>query len=50
MLRKIRITLAVIFWALITWLLVDFTGTAHAYLGWMARVQLPSTLEHCCLS
>ena len=45
MLRKIRITLAVIFWALITWLLVDFTGTAHAYLGWMARVQfLPALL------
>lgn len=40
MLRKIRITLAIIFWMLITWLLVDFTGTAHAYLGWMAKIQL----------
>ena len=39
MLRKVRITLALIFWVLITWLLVDFTGTAHVYLGWMARIQ-----------
>lgn len=45
MLRKIRITLTIIFWVLVTWLLVDFTGTAHAYLGWMARVQfLPALL------
>lgn len=40
MLRKVRIVLASIFWVLITWLLVDFTGTAHAYLGWMAKIQL----------
>ncbi|MBR4643570.1 MAG: 4Fe-4S dicluster domain-containing protein [Bacteroidaceae bacterium] len=39
MLKKIRITLALIFWVLITWLLVDFTGTAHVYLGWMAKIQ-----------
>ena len=39
MLRKIRITLALIFWVLITWLLLDFTGTAHVYLGWMAKIQ-----------
>ena len=39
MLRKVRITLALIFWVLITWLLVDFTGTAHVYLGWMAKIQ-----------
>ena len=39
MLRKVRITLALIFWILITWLLVDFTGTAHVYLGWMAKIQ-----------
>ena len=45
MLHNIRLTLAVIFWALITWLLVDFTGTAHAYLGWMAKVQfVPAVL------
>ncbi|MBO4551089.1 MAG: 4Fe-4S binding protein [Bacteroidaceae bacterium] len=30
---------------LITWLLVDFTGTAHAYLGWMAKIQfIPALL------
>ena len=39
MLRKVRITLALIFWVLITWLLLDFTGTAHVYLGWMAKIQ-----------
>ncbi|MBQ7463005.1 MAG: 4Fe-4S binding protein [Bacteroidaceae bacterium] len=45
MLKKIRLTFAVIFWALITWLLVDFTGTAHAYLGWMAKIQfIPALL------
>lgn len=44
MLRKTRITLAAIFWLLITWLLVDFTGTAHVYLGWMARMQLMPAL------
>lgn len=44
MLRKIRITLATVFWLLVTWLLVDFTGTAHVYLGWMAKVQLMPAL------
>lgn len=45
MLKKIRVVLATIFWLLITWLLVDFTGTAHVYLGWMARIQfLPALL------
>lgn len=44
MLRKIRLTLAIIFWVLITWLLVDFTGTAHAYLGWMAKIQFVPAL------
>ena len=44
MLRKIRISLAAVFWLLITWLLVDFTGTAHVYLGWMARIQLMPAL------
>ena len=45
MLRKVRITLALIFWILITWLLVDFTGTAHLYLGWMAKIQfLPALI------
>lgn len=45
MLHNIRLLLAIIFWALITWLLLDFTGTAHAYLGWMAKIQfIPALL------
>ncbi|MEG1863722.1 MAG: 4Fe-4S binding protein [Alistipes sp.] len=40
MLRKIRIAMAVVFFVLITLLLLDFTGTLHAWLGWMAKVQL----------
>lgn len=45
MFRKIRTTLAVVFWVLITWLLLDFTGAAHTYLGWMARIQfMPAVL------
>ncbi len=45
MLRKIRITLAVIVFTLITLLFVDFTGTMHTYLGWMAKIQfLPAVL------
>lgn len=45
MLRKIRITLAVLFFVGITLLLLDFTGTLHHWLGWMSRVQfLPALL------
>ena len=45
MLRKIRIALAVIVITLITLLFVDFTGTLHTYLGWMAKIQfLPAVL------
>lgn len=45
MLRKIRITLALIFFVGITLLFLDFTGTVHAWLGWMAKVQfLPVVL------
>ena len=44
-LRNIRVALAVVFFTLITWLLLDFTGTAHHWLGWMARIQfLPAVL------
>lgn len=39
MLRKIRIILAAVFFAGITLLFLDFTGTLHAWLGWMAKVQ-----------
>ncbi len=40
MLRKIRITLTVIFFGLVTLLFLDFTGTLHGWLSWMATVQL----------
>lgn len=44
-LRKIRTTLAVIFLLAITLLFLDFTGTLHAWLGWMAKIQfLPALL------
>ncbi len=45
MLRKIRIILASIFFIGVTLLFLDFTGTIHAWLGWMAKVQfLPALL------
>lgn len=45
MLRKIRLTLAMLFFAAVTALFLDFTGTAHAWLGWTAKVQfLPALL------
>lgn len=40
MLRKIRIALASVFFLGITLLFLDFTGTLHAWLGWMAKIQL----------
>ncbi|MCL2738649.1 MAG: 4Fe-4S binding protein [Bacteroidales bacterium] len=47
MLKKIRISLAVIFYVLITLLFLDFTGTLHGWLGWMAKIQLlPAVLAH----
>lgn len=39
MLKKIRITLATVFFVGLTLLFLDFTGTLHLWLGWMARVQ-----------
>jgi ferredoxin len=39
MLRKIRISLATIFLLGLTFLFLDFTGTAHKWLGWMAKTQ-----------
>ena len=45
MLRKIRIALAAVFFVGITLLFLDFTGTLHTWLGWMAKVQfLPAVL------
>ena len=44
-LRKTRTALATIFFILITLLLLDFTGTLHTWLGWMAKIQfLPALL------
>lgn len=39
MLRKIRLTLAVLFFLAVTALFLDFTGTIHAWLGWTAKIQ-----------
>ena len=37
--------LAVLFFALVTLLFLDFTGTLHAWFGWMAKIQfLPAVL------
>ena len=45
MLKKIRIITALIFFTLITLLFLDFTGTLHAWFGWMAKIQfLPAIL------
>lgn len=45
MLRKIRIVLAAVFYTAITLLFLDFTGSIHSYLGWMAKIQfLPALL------
>ncbi|OUN58290.1 4Fe-4S binding protein [Alistipes sp. An66] len=45
MLRKIRIALAILFFVPITLLFLDFTGTIHAWFGWMAKIQfLPAVL------
>lgn len=45
MLRKIRRTLAAMFFVAVTALFLDFTGTIHMWLGWTAKVQfLPSLL------
>lgn len=45
MLRTIRLTIAIVFFTLITLLFLDFTGTIHAWFGWMAKIQfLPAAL------
>lgn len=45
MLRKLRLTLAAIFFTAVTLLFLDFTGTIHAWLGWTAKIQfLPALL------
>lgn len=45
MLRKIRLTIAMICFTLITLLFLDFTGTLHGWFGWLAKIQfLPAVL------
>lgn len=44
-LRRLRVTLAAVFFTLITLLFLDFTGTLHTWLGWLAKIQfLPALL------
>lgn len=38
-LKRVRITLASICFALITLMFLDFTGTLHHYLSWLAKIQ-----------
>lgn len=45
MLKNVRVGLALIFWLCITFLFLDFTGTARHWFGWMAKIQfLPAVL------
>ena len=45
MLKKLRVAIAAIFFICITLLFLDFTGTLHAWLGWMAKIQfIPAVL------
>jgi len=45
LLRKIRTTLAAVLFTLITLLFLDFTGTLHAWLGWLSKIQfLPAVM------
>lgn len=45
MLKKIRVILAALCFIAITLLFLDFTGTLHGWLGWLAKIQfLPAVL------
>ena len=45
MLKKIRISLSLIFFTLITLLFLDFTGSLHSWFGWLAKIQfMPAIL------
>ena len=45
MLSKIRTILAAVVFVLITLLFLDFTGTLHCWLGWLAKIQfLPAVM------
>jgi ferredoxin len=44
-LRKVRLIFAFLFFVFVTLLFLDFTGTLHTWLGWMAKIQfLPAIL------
>lgn len=46
MLKKIRITLAIITFLLVSWLFLDFTGYAQSHFGWLAKIQfMPALLS-----
>ncbi|MDR0517243.1 MAG: 4Fe-4S dicluster domain-containing protein [Fibromonadaceae bacterium] len=40
MLKKIRVSVALLCLLAVTLLFLDFTGTVHGYLGWCAKIQL----------
>ncbi|MBO6247452.1 MAG: 4Fe-4S binding protein, partial [Bacteroidales bacterium] len=45
MLKKIRVILAALMFVAVTLLFLDFTGTIHLWLGWVAKIQfLPAVL------
>ena len=45
MLKKLRVTLAVLFFVAVTLLFLDFSGAIHHWLGWVAKIQfLPAVL------
>lgn len=45
MIRRIRITLAAVFFLGITLMFLDFSGTLHHWFGWMAKIQfLPAVM------
>ncbi|MBQ7512148.1 MAG: 4Fe-4S binding protein [Prevotella sp.] len=43
-LKRIRITLATVTLVGLTWLFVDFTGTAHHWLSWLPKIQFLEAL------
>jgi hypothetical protein len=45
MLKKIRILLAILSVVAVTALFLDFTGTVHPWVGWLAKMQfLPAVM------
>ena len=40
MLKKLRVTAAIVFFTIISLLFLDFTGTLHHWFGWLVKIQL----------